>query len=126
MARGQRGRGAKPRTASVHVTYALRLLVLFVAWSSSSGPSSLLVGAAGWCDGIERGEGCGPEFEVGAAALELHLKEGEQPRDAVWGAGLIETVVTADVFVAGGGSAGVSAAIAAARSGAQTVLVNAR
>ena len=82
---------------------------------------------AGWCPGIERGESCGPEYELGAEVLELHLQKGEQPRDSIWGAGLIETVLEdVDVFVAGGGSAGVSAAIAAARSGATTVLVNSR
>jgi hypothetical protein len=88
-------------------------------------PSS--VRGAGWCPGIERGEPCGAEYELGPEALALHLQEGQQPRDAVWGAGLIETVLDdVDVLVAGGGSAGVSAAIAAARSGANTVLVQAR
>ena len=83
--------------------------------------------AAGWCEGIERGEGCGAEYEYGSEALDLHLQENQQPRDAIWGAGLIETVIDdVDVFVAGGGSAGVSAALAAARSGATTVLAHSR
>lgn len=83
------------------------------------------VHAAGWCKGIENGEGCGPAHEK-PSAQQLNLEAGEQPRDAVWGAGLIETVIKVDVFVAGGGSAGTSAALAAARSGATTVLVNGR
>ena len=80
---------------------------------------------AGWCEGMDRGEGCGPELE-NIEAQRLHLKEGEQPRDHTWGAGMIETTLEADVLVAGGGSAGTSAAIAAARSGATVVLVNGR
>eukprot|EP00040_Diaphanoeca_grandis_P032883 m.200152 g.200152 ORF g.200152 m.200152 type:complete len:924 (-) comp32764_c1_seq1:51-2822(-) len=82
--------------------------------------------AAGWCAGIERGTGCDLPHETNGEAQKLHLNPGEQPRDAVWGAGLIEEVIEADVFVAGGGSAGTSAALAAARSGAKTVLVNGR
>jgi hypothetical protein len=83
--------------------------------------------AAGWCTGIERGEGCGATHED-MSAQELHLAPGEQPRseDQLWGAGLIEETIQADVFVAGGGSAGTSAALAAARSGAKTVLVHGR
>ena len=62
------------------------------------------------------------------AAQTLHLNPGERPRSAssIWGGGMIEETLEADVFVAGGGSAGTSAAIAAARSGARTVLVNGR
>ena len=81
---------------------------------------------AGWCAGIERGEGCGAAHANSVEAQTLHLAEGEQPRDRVWGAGMIETALEADVLVAGGGSAGTSAAIAAARSGATVVLVNGR
>ena len=59
---------------------------------------------------------------------DLHLADGEAPRsgDSLWAGGLIEQVIEADVFVAGGGSAGTAAALAAARSGASTVLVNGR
>ena len=103
--------------------------VLLVVLCIVSHHDQVSVHAAGWCDGIEHGEGCGPDFELGDDGQRLHLneQENEQPRDSVWGGGLIETVLyDVDVFVAGGGSAGVSAAIAAARSGANTVLVNGR
>ena len=63
---------------------------------------------------------------VRSQAQTLHLNPGEQPRDSVWGAGMIEETLQADVLVAGGGSAGTSAALAAARSGAMVVLVNGR
>eukprot|EP00041_Stephanoeca_diplocostata_P027693 m.768303 g.768303 ORF g.768303 m.768303 type:complete len:120 (-) comp23227_c0_seq74:3093-3452(-) len=59
-------------------------------------------------------------------ATQLHLDSGEEPRDATWGAGMITTTLDVDVLVAGGGSAGTAAAIAAARSGARTVLVSGR
>ena len=95
---------------------ALGLFALFLRGASG----------AGWCAGIERGEGCGAAHANSVEAQTLHLAEGEQPRDTVWGAGMIETVLEADVLVAGGGSAGTSAAIAAARSGATVVLVNGR
>eukprot|EP00117_Sycon_ciliatum_P046943 scpid37985/ scgid33575/ len=42
------------------------------------------------------------------------------------GAGLIDTAITCDVFVAGGGSAGVGAALGAARSGVSVVCVHGR
>ena len=58
-------------------------------------------------------------------ATKLHLRAGEKGRHGPgWGAGLLEEELDdVDVLVAGGGSAGTSAAIAAARSGARTVLV---
>eukprot|EP01047_Picozoa_sp_COSAG01_P051469 COSAG01_NODE_5315_length_4341_cov_4.952145_3_plen_329_part_00 len=59
-------------------------------------------------------------------AQTLHLLPGERPRSSVWGAGLIEETLVVDVLVAGGGSAGTSAALAAARNGATVVLVNGR
>ena len=61
-----------------------------------------------------------------ARAQTLHLNPGEKPRDSIWGAGMIEEIITVDVLVAGGGSAGTSAALAAARSGATVVLCNGR
>ena len=65
--------------------------------------------------------------ESDPSAQSLHLSEGEEPRlDRGWGGGLIPTQLRADVFVAGGGSAGTSAAIAAARSGASVVLAHGR
>jgi hypothetical protein len=68
--------------------------------------------------------GC-PESSGDGETTKLHLKPGELPRDGrSWGAGLIEEVIEVDVFVAGGGAAGTSAAIAAARSGARTVIVD--
>eukprot|EP00035_Acanthoeca_spectabilis_P010173 m.180228 g.180228 ORF g.180228 m.180228 type:complete len:982 (+) comp14944_c2_seq1:161-3106(+) len=84
------------------------------------------VTGAGWCDNLDRGENCGPEHAHSVEAQTLHLLPGETPRDAVWGSGLIETAIEADVLVAGGGSAGTSAAIAAARNGASVVLVESR
>ena len=60
----------------------------------------------------------------GHEATGLHLRSGEKARHGpAWGAGLIEETLEVDVFVAGGGSAGTSAAIAAARNGMRTVLV---
>ena len=57
-------------------------------------------------------------------ATTLHLKDGEHARHGPsHGGGLIEEALTVDVLVAGGGSAGTSAAIAAARNGATVVLV---
>jgi hypothetical protein len=57
-------------------------------------------------------------------ATKLHLRTGEKARHGPgWGAGLLEETLEVDVLVAGGGSAGTSAAIAAARNGARTVLV---
>jgi hypothetical protein len=57
-------------------------------------------------------------------ATKLHLRSGEKARHGpAWGAGLVEETLEVDVFVAGGGSAGTSAAIAAARNGMRTVLV---
>eukprot|EP00039_Didymoeca_costata_P020965 m.342960 g.342960 ORF g.342960 m.342960 type:complete len:959 (-) comp22149_c0_seq1:157-3033(-) len=85
-----------------------------------------IVYGAGWCPGIERGEGCGPEYARSVEAQTLHLQPGEKQRDAVWGAGMIEQTLDVDVLVAGGGSAGTSAALAAARSGASVVLANGR
>ena len=101
------------RAASVACVVALATLI-----ASADG--------AGWCEGIERGEGCGAEHAHSTLAQTLHLKPGEQPRDAVWGAGMLTTTLEVDVLVAGGGSAGTSAALAAARSGATTVLANGR
>ena len=60
-------------------------------------------------------------------AGKLHLNGGEKARFGPgWGAGLIETTLEVDVFVAGGGSAGTSAALAASRNGMNTVLVEGR
>ena len=84
------------------------------------------ISGAGWCEGMDRGEGCGPEYARNVEAQTLHLHPGEKPRDAIWGAGMIEQTLEADVLVAGGGSAGTSAALAAARNGATVVLVNGR
>lgn len=111
------------------------------------------VESAGWCDGIEQGMSCGPKYArmqfnltrlitmyIGSTlhlfvffassgsveTQELHLEPGERPRDSVWGAGLIEETITVDVLVAGGGSAGTSAALSAARNGATVVLANGR
>lgn len=62
--------------------------------------------------------------ESGHDATKLHLRSGEKARHGpAWGAGLLEETLEVDVFVAGGGSAGTSAAIAAARNGMRTVLV---
>ncbi|CEM37500.1 unnamed protein product [Vitrella brassicaformis CCMP3155] len=61
--------------------------------------------------------------------LDKSLKPGEHPRstkDDPVGKGLLTRHLEADVVVAGGGSAGTSAALAAARSGAKTVLIQAR
>lgn len=66
-------------------------------------------------------------LEAGPDAQDLHLGAGQKARSGpAWGAGLIEEVIEVDVFVAGGGSAGTSAALAAARSGASTVIVDGR
>jgi hypothetical protein len=81
---------------------------------------------AGWCDAMDRGEGCGSSHAQSREAQTLHLGPGERPREEVWGAGMIEQTIEADVLVAGGGSAGTSAALAAARNGATVVLVNGR
>ena len=54
----------------------------------------------------------------------LHIAPEDKPRSNLWGGGMIEQEIETDVFVAGGGSAGTAAAIAAARSGMRTVLVN--
>lgn len=62
----------------------------------------------------------------GREAQALHLNPGEAPREEVWGAGMIEQTLEVDVFVAGGGSAGTSATLAAARNGATVVLANGR
>ena len=57
-------------------------------------------------------------------ATTLHLNDGEHVRHGpAHGGGLIEETLSVDVLVAGGGSAGTSAAIAAARNGASVVLV---
>jgi hypothetical protein len=82
--------------------------------------------SAGWCEGMDRGESCGKEHARSVEAQRLWLNPGETPRDAVWGAGMIEQTIEVDVLVAGGGSAGTSAAIAAARNGASVVLANGR
>eukprot|EP00040_Diaphanoeca_grandis_P039183 m.258359 g.258359 ORF g.258359 m.258359 type:complete len:885 (+) comp36477_c0_seq1:156-2810(+) len=58
--------------------------------------------------------------------LGIAVQQNDPPRDKVWGGGLIEETIEVDVFVAGGGSAGTSAAIAAARNGAKTLIVNGR
>jgi hypothetical protein len=68
----------------------------------------VVVHGAGWCEGIERGESCGVEHSNSVDAQTLHLKAGEQPRDAIWGKGMIEEIMYVDVLVAGGGSAGTS------------------
>eukprot|EP00043_Microstomoeca_roanoka_P019321 m.216036 g.216036 ORF g.216036 m.216036 type:complete len:923 (+) comp16981_c1_seq4:56-2824(+) len=75
------------------------------------------VNSAGYSDGRESG----PE------AQKLRLQDGELPRHGLPpGKGLIDHYLDVDVVVAGGGSTGVSAALAAARSGAQTVLIHGR
>ncbi|CEM14129.1 unnamed protein product [Vitrella brassicaformis CCMP3155] len=63
-----------------------------------------------------------------AEATTLFLKEGEKPRDNddPVGGGLLTQHLEADVVVAGGGSAGTSAALASARSGAKTILIQGR
>eukprot|EP01084_Bolivina_argentea_P162125 282170_1 len=61
--------------------------------------------------------------------LELHLKEWEKPRYASpqqYGAGMHVEYIETDVLVAGLGSAGVSAALSAARNGAKVVAVQSR
>lgn len=69
---------------------------------------------------------CG-DSGIDNSAQELHLGLGQKARSGpAWGAGLIEEVVEVDVLVAGGGSAGTSAAVASARNGAKTVLVDGR
>ena len=69
----------------------------------------------------------------GKEATRLHLDSSndERPRGRLghgesWGGGLIEEEVYVDVLVAGGGSAGTSAALSAARNGATTALVDGR
>ena len=68
---------------------------------------------------------CGTVEEV----LELHLHEWEKARTATqeeYGAGMYVETIEADVVVAGCGSAGVSAALSAARNGAKVVAVQSR
>ncbi|CEM11298.1 unnamed protein product [Vitrella brassicaformis CCMP3155] len=76
-----------------------------------------LSAAAGFADGSYSS----PE----ATHLVLHEGEEARPDDDV-GAGLQDRVLECDVVVVGGGSAGTSAALAAARSGAKTVLIQSR
>lgn len=65
---------------------------------------------------------------LATTAFDLHLEGNEKARDynSLWGAGMIETILQADVLVAGGGAAGTSAALAAARGGASTILIEGR
>eukprot|EP01083_Nonionella_stella_P117598 350657_1 len=62
-------------------------------------------------------------------ALELNLNEWEKPRHATsgqYGAGMHIEYIETDVLVAGMGSAGVSAALSAARNGAKVTAVQSR
>ena len=57
----------------------------------------------------------------------LHLNKGEEPRANTGpGAGLVNEELEADVVIAGGGSAGFAAVLAAARNGVKTIIVHAR
>ena len=95
-------------------------------WWCVAATIACLASAAGWCEGIERGESCGSEFARSVETQVLHLEPGERPRDTVWGSGLLSATLKCDVLVAGGGSAGTSAALAAARSGASVILIDGR
>ena len=69
--------------------------------------------------GNPHGEGSYPSAQT------LHLLDGELPRSGpAAGAGLIDTYIDTDVLVAGGGSAGISAAVGAARNGANVGTYN--
>ena len=76
--------------------------------------------------GSDMGGEAGALYAQSREAQTLHLEPGEAPREHIWGAGMIEETLEADVLVAGGGSAGTSAALAAARNGATVVLANGR
>ncbi len=105
--------------------YRLLLYVVLLLLLLLLRPGEVL-GAGSGLGGMEHGDF---DFMTSSrAAQTLHLLPGEQPRSSssIWGGGMIEETLEADVLVAGGGSAGTSAALAAARSGAKTVLVNGR
>ena len=103
------------------VFLAFRLALAFVVSSRAS-----VVAAAAPCSadiGAAHDPSC-PEHGHNSDVTNLHLLDHERARHGPGhGGGLIEQTITADVLVAGGGSAGTSAAIAAARNGAQVVLV---
>eukprot|EP01084_Bolivina_argentea_P162123 282165_1 len=83
------------------------------------------VQSAGDADCLTSSGYCGSVEET----LELNLKEWEKPRHATqqeYGAGMHIEYIEADIVVAGLGSAGVSAALAAARNGAKVVAVQSR
>eukprot|EP01084_Bolivina_argentea_P162124 282168_1 len=83
------------------------------------------VQSAGDADCLTSSGYCGSVEET----LELNLKAWEKPRHATqqeYGAGMHIEYIETDVLVAGVGSAGVSAALAAARNGAKVVAVQSR
>ncbi len=109
-------RGLRFSSIAEHTAAMLRLLCLAMLLSGGHGAASDMMGTFQHK----------LEHMHSRQAQTLHLLPGERPRSSVWGAGLIEETLVADVLVAGGGSAGTSAALAAARNGATVVLVNGR
>ena len=101
---------------------AAALLLMLLLLLLCHAPAAVL-GAATAMDGSMEAS---PPAWRGREAQSLHLNPDEKPRQEIWGAGMIEETLEVDVLVAGGGSAGTSAALAAARNGATVVLVNGR